>query len=201
MFNSSHFQFRWIGVRRTTTMRTLCSHIAAMLLLFSSPALSQDLRGSVSRFKHYDVSLQKENSFESDSVGELRRLRIFTSLGTPFLFNLGTRYMFSDKFFGEIEVPIIARLVPQSGFFALSAGIRHPEGTYSNCKICISGEVSLTLGNTQVFFGPSGFYMGGNVAGNIETQLGVLLFLRIGGAYFPSGYGTGLLELGIGWNF
>lgn len=147
------------------------------------------------------ILLPRQISLGPTISEETKRFRIQSSIGTPFLLNLGFRYTFAERYFGELELPLILRFLIRNGYFGVSGGIRWPAPSHSGSKSSFSAEGLITLGNTQVFFGPSGFYVGGAVAGNMETQIGIVLFLRIGGAYFPNGFGSGLLAFGIGWTF
>jgi len=146
---------------------------------------------------------------DKGSEDKFKRYRIYLGMGTPYAFNLGFKYRVSKSWFIEIERPILPVLFPLAFSFGTSTKeyVNPPRFIFLDleAKVVIGYHLTIAyeIASLGLFSPPPGF--GGGLLGEIdlETALGLMIYLRVGivDYLFGRDYIYPYFQLGFGLNF
>jgi len=142
-----------------------------------------------------------------DRGGEeiFKRYRLYVGIGAPYVFNLGFRYRLSKSWFVEAEIPVIPVGLAFNFGTSTTEYVNPPRFVFYDLEVKIVIGYDLLsfakFASFGLFYPPRGIGIGLVAGFDVETKLGFLLYMKLGGIY-QSGYaGIYYIQMGMGWNF
>lgn len=186
------------------------SLLIAILVSWTSALVAQPNNGigrqrsieSDSSLNSAAVKSENCGSKSREPEGNFAHFQVFVGVGLPYGVNVGGKYRFSQSVFIELETQSIVGI--RNGYSFLALGLSTTNHATSHSSIFVDGEMAVLLGGFPAagFISPrSGTGAGLSLRGDIETGVGLSLFMKLGVAkYFSDIYGAGVLEVGLSLN-
>ncbi|CUS87318.1 hypothetical protein JGI7_01093 [Candidatus Kryptonium thompsonii] len=134
-----------------------------------------------------------------------KRYRLYVGIGAPYVFNLGFRYRLSKSWFVEAEIPVIPVGLAFNFGTSTTEYVNPPRFVFYDLEVKVVIGYDLLsfakFASFGLFYPPRGIGIGLVAGFDVETKLGFLLYMKLGGIY-QSGYaGIYYIQMGMGWNF